>query len=220
MELNISITGLRAQDSGSVIAVTVTIESCGACGTERDVRTYRILPEQYASLKPRKGPIDRETVDELERASGMCEAVRRGMSLLTYGSQSERTLRQKLRARGFDAEQAAAAASYLHEMGLMDESTDAMRVAEQCRRKRWGLRRILSCLYEKGYPESAIRAVQDQLEGEDFVPDCIALIHARYHGIPEDRGERQKMTAALMRYGYALNEIRQAMDVVARDEAN
>ena len=82
------------------------------------------------------------------------------------------------------------------------------------------MRRILSHLFEKGYPESVIREVQRELEKENFVPDCVALIRTKYHGVPEERHEREKMTAALMRYGYAMGEIRRAMETVAREDAD
>lgn len=213
--MKITLTGLRALDDGSLIAVSVLIEAEGGA---QDKRIYHILPEQYVAMKLRKGAIDCETVDALEEASRLCEAIRKGMQLLAYGAQSEKTLQYKLRTRGFTAEQATAAANYLSRQGLMDESADAMRLAEGCRRKRWGMRRILSCLYEKGYSDTAIRAVQEQLEGEDFVPDCVALIRAKYREIPKDREDRQKMMAALMRYGYSLGEIRWAMEMLGKNE--
>jgi len=57
-----------------------------------------------------------------------------------------------------------------------------------------------------------------ELEGEDFVPDCVALIRAKYGEVSEDRHDQQKMIAALMRYGYAMGEIRRAMDTVLRED--
>ena len=213
--MNIHITDLQALDGDSLVAVHVLIRSENG---ERDTRTYYILPEQYAALKLRRGEIDTDTVDALEEASKLSEAIRKGLHLLSYGAQSEKVLKHKLRARGFDPEIAAAAAAHLGRLGLMDESADAMRVALSCRRKHWGMRRILSHLFEKGYPESVIRAVQAELEEEDFVPDCVELILSRYRGAPDGREEKQKMTAALMRYGYSLGEIRRAIDLVAQED--
>jgi SOS response regulatory protein OraA/RecX len=149
----------------------------------------------------------------------LCEAIRRGLNLLSYGAQSERTLCRKLHQRGIDEETAAEAAAYLRQLGLMDESADAERIVAACRRKRWGMRRILSHLFEKGYPEAVIREMQSMLEGEDFVPDCVALIRSKWHEVPTDRHERQKMTASLMRYGFSNGEIRRAMERVAREDA-
>ena len=213
--MNIYITDLRALDGDSLVAVHVLIQSENG---DRDVRTYYILPEQYAALRLRCGEIDPETVDALEQASKLSEAIRKGLQLLSYGAQSEKMLKQKLRARGYNPEVAAAAAAHLGRLGLMNESGDAMRVALSCRRKHWGLRRILSHLYEKGYPESVIRAVQTELEEEDFVPDCVELIRTKYRGAPEGREEKQKMTAALMRYGYSLGEIRRAIDLIGSED--
>lgn len=216
MDMSIRITALRGTDNGAAMLVAVSMEAEG--GALRETRSFRILPEQYRALRLRRGEIDRETVDALEEASRLCEAVRRGMSLLGCGMQSARALRQKLCARGFDAALAAEAVAYLRACGLLDECADAQRVVAQCRRKHWGARRILACLFEKGYPEATVREVQAQLEGEDFVSDCIALIRARWRTLPQTREEQQKLTAALMRYGYATGEIRRALAALQEHE--
>ena len=213
--MTIQITDFRALDGDSLVAVHVLIQSDGG---ERDARTYTILPEQYASMKLRRGEIDPETVDALEEAARLSEAIRKGLQLLSYGAQSEKALKQKLRARGYDPELAAATAAYLSSLGVMDERGDAMRAVQSCRRKHWGMRRILSHLFQKGYPESVIRTIQTELEGEDFVPDCVELIRAKYRGAPEGREEKQKMTAALMRYGYSLGEIRCAIEQIEQED--
>ena len=215
--MQIFITDLRALD-GDVQQVAVHIRILSEDGRQ-DIRTYYLLPHQYAELRLRVGEIDTAVADAIEQAAHLCDAIRRGLSLLSYGAQSERTLCRKLQMRGIDADTAAEATAYLHGLGLMDEAADASRIVSACRRKRWGMRRILSHLFEKGYPESVIREVQRELEEEDFVPDCMVLIRTKYHGVPEDRHERQRVTAALMRYGYAVGEIRRAMERVAQEDA-
>lgn len=215
--LHIRITDLRALDGDTLVAVHVLMTSPDGA---RDARVYYILPHQYAALRLRVGEIDCETVDALEEASQFSDAIRKGLQLLSYGAQSEKTLKQKLRMRGFSVELAAAAAAYLRGQGVMDEGSDAWRIVQSCRRKHWGMRRILSSLFEKGYPESVIHEIQTELEEEDFVPDCVELIRARYRAVPSGRDERQKMTAALARYGYSIGEIRHAMEIVTREDEN
>ncbi|MBQ7321860.1 MAG: RecX family transcriptional regulator [Clostridia bacterium] len=214
--MNIQITDLRALDGDSLVAVHVLILSEDGA---RDSRVYHILPAQYGALRLRVGEIGCETVDALEAAAMLCGAIRKGMSLLSYGAQSEKNMRQKLRARGFAPEVAAEAAAYLKGQGWMNEAEDALRLAQSCRRKHWGERRILSHLFEKGYSEAAVNEVRDALAEEDFLPDCMALIRSRYHGVPTDRHEQQKVTAALMRYGYSLSEIREAMSRIREEES-
>lgn len=214
--IQISITDLRALDGDTqLVAVHVLIVSGDG---QRDARTYRILPEHYAAMRLRVGEISPDTVDALEQAATLAGAICRGLRMLSYSAKSERALCMKLRSVGISPEVAAEAAAYLGRKGLMNEQGDAMRIVSACRRKRWGMRRILSHLYEKGYPEQVIREVQAELEGEDFVPDCVALIRAKYGEVSEDRHDQQKMIAALMRYGYAMGEIRRAMDTVLRED--
>ena len=213
--MNITITDMRALDGDSLVAVHVLIVSEDGM---RDARVYHILPAQYAALRLRPGEIDCGVVDALERAAELCRAIRKGVQLLSYGRQSERTLNQKLRARGFSPAVAAEAASYLRRQGLFEEGADAMRVAQACRRKHWGMRRILSHLHDKGYPEAILREVQEQLREDDFVPDCADLIRIKYGGAPGDREEKQKMIAALLRYGYSLGEIHRAFELVMQED--
>lgn len=213
--MNITITDLRALDGDSLVAVHLLIQSEQG---DRDARTYRITAEQYAAMRLRCGETDAATVDALEEAEGVSEAIRAALRLLSYGRQSEKTLRRKLQMRGISPARAEEAIAYLHRHGCIRESEEAMRIAESCRRKHWGRRRILSHLFEKGYPEEIVCDVRDALEEEDFVPDCIAHIRAKYRCVPQGREEQQKMTASLVRYGYSLGEIHRAMERMMRED--
>ncbi len=213
--MQITITDLRALDGNTLVAVYVQIVSESG---ERDVRVYHILPEQYAALRLRVGAVSPEKVDAIEEAAELCGAIRKGLSLLSYGAQSERTLQQKLIRRGVARELATAATAYLRAQGLMNEGEDARRQVTVCRRKLWGPRRILSHLYEKGYPEATVRHIQEELGEADFIADCISLIRRKYSNIPQSREERQKMIGALLRYGYEMSHIRAALAAILQEQ--
>jgi SOS response regulatory protein OraA/RecX len=53
----------------------------------------------------------------------------------------------------------------------------------------------------------------DGLSEEDFSSHCADVIRKKYREIPEERGARQKMTAALMRLGYDMEHIREAVAI-------
>lgn len=213
--MRITITDLRALDENTLVAVYVQIISESG---EREDRVYHILPEQYAALRLRVGVTSFETVDAIEEAATLCGAIRRGLCLLSYGSQSEKALQQKLIRRGIPRELAAAATAYLREQGLMNEGEDARLRVAACRRKLWGPRRILTHLFEKGYPEATVRRIGEELAEENFTADCMTLIRKKYPDLPQSREERQKMTGALLRYGYEMRHIRAAVTAILQED--
>ena len=66
---------------------------------------------------------------------------------------------------------------------------------------------------------NAIAAAQEAMEDladTDWVENCAAAIRKKYGEIPEDKGERQKLIAALMRLGYDTDTVREAMREILR----
>ena len=119
-------------------------------------------------------------------------------------------MRLKLRSKGFSPDTAAEAAAYLVALGYINERKDAEREAERCVAKLWGRRRIAAALYEKGYSEGAVRGAMELLDRVDFDEQCSALIRKKFGGVPDEPRERQKLFAALVRYGYSPSEIKNA----------
>ena len=137
--------------------------------------------------------------------------------LLGYGAISPRRLSQKLLQRGYDADTVAAAIGYLTERGLLRESEDAVRFAEQGVRKLWGTRRIREDLYARGFSSDAIDEAMEALESVDFEENCAKVIRKKYGSAPEDPAELKKMTAALVRCGYTFSEIKAAVRLIRDD---
>jgi len=180
---------------------------------ERTQKKVLVIPEgRYFELKLKKGEITEETYDILENDAKECAAYRRGIGILAYGANTSRTLERKLRQRGFDAESAHSAVGRLGEEGFIDESSDAVWLAESCVKKLWGERRIIAHLREKGYGTEAIYAAEDALAEVDFVGNCRRLIEKKYKLFPKDKREAEKAIAALVRYGYSLSQIKRAVN--------
>lgn len=190
-------------DGGEWVSVTL------AEGKER--HRVRLLTEQYAELQPLVGRISDDDVQALMAAGALCDAIRKGMELLGYGSMSRRRLLQKLIARRILRETAEAAVAYLDARGCLPEADDAIRFAEQGVRKLWGPRRIQEDLYARGFPSEAVNMAMETLEEVDFSANCARVIAKKYGEPSKDRVEIKKMTAALMRLGYTMEQIREAM---------
>ena len=206
-ELVITVRSLYAQNEGSEIAVRVLLES----GEHREERRLLITAEQYYELKLCKGVISEERYELLEEASLLCNAIRSGENLLSYGANSAQMLSQKLMRRGFSRDVSQAAAQKLQEMGLINEQNDLRRELEKCLRKLWGGKRIRAHLWSRGFASEAMVELPCLLEEIDFISNCAALIRKYYVGIPKDVDERRRMIASLSRYGYSITEIREAM---------
>lgn len=170
-----------------------------------------ILVEQYTDLGLRQGELSPEQAEALLDAGRLCDAIHRGLSLLQYGDQSRRRLADKLVSRGMSREVATAAAEYLAEKGYIREDNSARIRAEQGVRKLWGLRRIREDLRAHGFASEAVEDAMDGLAEVDWVEKCATAIRKKYRVIPEDRGARQKLMAAVLRLGYDSETIKEAL---------
>jgi len=141
----------------------------------------------------------------------LSDAIRKSMELLGYGAMSQKKLIQKLTLRGFEPDVAMAAAAYLRSRGLLPETEDAVRFAEQGVRKLWGPRRIKEDLYARGFTAEAIDTAMDSLSRVDFVANCAKVISKKYGYLSEDPREAKKMVASLMRMGYTASQIKAAI---------
>lgn len=204
--LTVSVRNLRAQNGGSEISVTVVIGN----GENSETRTLVISTEQYCELNLQKGQISEEQFEQLEKASGLFQALRCGENLLSYGSNSVQALARKIARHGFSREESLRAAEILRERGLINEQEDVRRELEKCLKKLWGAGRIRTHLWSKGFDKEALEILPELLEEIDFAENCARLIQKHYGGLPADQEELRRMNAGLYRYGYTLEEIRAA----------
>ena len=138
--------------------------------------------------------------------------------MLSYGPNSKRSLTQKLVRRGIEAGTAVRAVEYLCRCGYINEPADAGALAESGLRKGYGSQRILAMLREKGYGDKAIAGVKRLLEDIDFSRRCARVIKKRYGGrVPAERQARERIVAAMRRYGYTYSEIREGLRILACD---
>lgn len=179
---------------------------------ERTTKKVLLLDaSRYFELKLKKGEITREVYEALQNEAKNCAAYRRGIGLLAYGANSSRALERKLRQRGFDGESARAAVERLGEEGFIDESSDAVRFAESCVKKLLGERCIIARLREKGYGREAMSAAEEWLSEIDFTENCKKLIEKKFGVFPKGKKEAEKAISALVRQGYSLTQIKNAL---------
>ncbi|MBR2906755.1 MAG: RecX family transcriptional regulator [Clostridia bacterium] len=219
--MQIRILSMTAQNGGS--EVLLRVELCEdvfdvaenalslARKPTRETRELVLLLDRYTELRPARGVIDEETFLALERAAEFSEAVRIGLRMLAFGSNTRRGLENKLCRKGVAHEAAQEASLYLAQRGYIDEERDAVREAERNVAKLRGRNRIRATLYEKGYCDAAVATAERYLDGVDFVVLCKRLIARRYEKVLDDPSEYKRVAAALMRNGYTMSEIRAAL---------
>lgn len=208
--LTITVRSLRSQHEGAEILVGILLES----GEHKEQKSLPLTAEQYYEIKPTKGIISEEQYERLEDASRLCQALRCGEHLLSYGSNSAQTLARKLTQRGYSREVAQNAALRLCDMGLIDEKKDVRREVEKCLKKLWGSKRISAHLWSKGFAQESLEDLSEILGEVDFSANCATLIRKHYGEIPDTPDELRRMTASLARYGYSMSEIKEAIRIL------
>lgn len=186
-------------------------------GKHRKISVY-LLVEQYSELGVRAGEISPETAETLLDAGRLCDAIRRGMAILDYGDQSARRLAYKLTAKGIDRNTADRAVAYLTERGYIREENTATLRARQGVHKGWGERRIREDLCTHGFTREAVEEAMEELSDVDWEENCATVIRKKYCEIPEERGDRQKMMAAMMRLGYDADTVKAVARAILREK--
>ena len=181
-----------------------------------EVRELSLLIDKYTELRPSKGEIDEAFFERLAFAAEFSSAVTAGARMLAFGANTKRGLVSKLVQKSFSREAAQEAAEYLAGKGYISEARDARREAENQVKKLRGRNRVVAALRDKGFGEDALLAAAEYLDTVDFSARCAMLIQKRYDGLLVDADSRRKLAASLMRNGYTMREIREAMTLVSR----
>lgn len=212
--MTVFVTSIGAVNSGEEIRIVFEIRDDGGENVQRE--SFIISSRKYLVKGIEKGESTTDVYETVAREAEVWSAVKRGVALLNYGSCSEKALRTKLSSKGFDKEIAAEAVSEISSMGIMNAERDALCEAEKCVSKLWGKRRITAELFGKGYSSEAVAAAIRELDagGVDYTQNCFKLMQRRKTKVTNDVREKQKIFAAMSRYGYSASEIRGAFDLL------
>ena len=214
--MKIEITSSLLVNEGKEVEIVVETSEVYKMNTYR----YTIPREAYERLGVSEGEISREDMKTLLYEEEKYRATKKAFDILAFGRNSVRTLALKLRHRNFSPRVCDEVAEMLRDKGYIREDEDVIREAEGCINKFWGMRRILMYLHEKGYDNNAIGVAREYLAEVDFVELCAQLIREKYGHLPREESERQKIIAALIRYGYSTTEIKKAALLADRYDPN
>ena len=175
-----------------------------------DTLSLNISCKTYSDLRIKKGELDEETADKLFEAAEFEKGLSKAMNILGYGANSEKQLYMKLSKFNISPEIKTQIIRYVSGSGLLNEVNDAVRYCETLLKKRYGKKRILAALHQKGYREPAMEAAEDFLSDVDFVSLCAETIQIKFKERPKDAAALKKAIAKLSNLGYNVSEIKSA----------
>lgn len=168
--------------------------------------------ESYRALALKKGDISDELYERLVEVSEYEAALIKGARILGYGANSKKQLKAKLGRAGIKRELAESVAERLSRDGYVNESEDALRLAQGLIKKGYGPRRIISSLKSKGYSDDSLDSVHELFSKTDFEENCTRIAKARLKNLKNDRAEVQKAIAKLVNLGYNVGEAKKAIE--------
>ena len=219
--MKITITSLRAVADGAEIELTLMLDG----GEEKTqsvkgrIATSFYMESGLPTTWTEPITIDRDKCDYLMYSMQKTSAIKKGIVFLEYAANTKKSLKMKLIRKGYPADIAEEAAEYLAEKGYIREDNDAARYAEiLAERKLYGKSRIKKELFAKGFEGDVIACTMEELD-VDFAEICAKRL-AKSGGIAlfSDPETKRKTTAALMRYGFSYDDIRDALDILRESE--
>ena len=175
-----------------------------------DALSLKISAKAYSDLGLKKGELDGETFDKIFETAEFEKGLSKAMNILGYGANSVKQLCEKLKRSGLPDTTISQIIRYLLSSGVLNLTEDALRHCEVMLKKRYGKKRILYALRQKGYPDEVIESAEEFLSDVDFVSLCAEAIRAKWKELPKDSAEMKKAIAKLSNLGYNVSEIKSA----------
>lgn len=181
--------------------------------------TFEMLvsEEQYARFDIKEGDtIDDDHFLKIREEMIFDNARRHAFAILSYGENNKRSLIQKLRQKGYSLEVCENIALYMEHRGYIDEKKQIGLLCDTYLRKKFGKLKIKSELIQKGYNREDVEEyVSKHLSDVNFAENCAYIIENKYFPLSKDPKELAKMMGALMKYGYTISDIKEAVRIAS-----
>lgn len=172
--------------------------------------------EQFAVAKelfklPETKELDEMEYLHLKEAAAKTAAVKKALDIISRSPNSRSNLEKRLRfEHGMEREDAAFAADYVTKRGYLDEVSQAEREAWLSLCKGRGKTRVVADLRKKGYSGDVARSAADSIDDGEYFAALKKMIEKRVARKPLPPEKKKKLTAALMRAGHRLPDIKKA----------
>lgn len=153
--------------------------------------------------------ISPETVVQLQKSGARSETRVRAANMISARPLSKRELTRRLVQKGFEADDAGAAAEYLEEIGALDNAAYAAMLVRHYSAQGYGSARLRDELYRRGVP----RELWDEaLETAPDAQETLArVIVSKTRGKPLNEKDYKRLSDALLRRGFSWGEVKTAL---------
>ncbi len=157
-------------------------------------------------------PFGEEEQAALLSAVQLIPAMEKSYQYLGYGDLSHKRLYEKLVKFGIEPQVAEAACARMEEKGFIDDEALAGKLARKfAESKRWGPRRILPEIIQRGIAPDLARAAVEELE-TDYMESVRYYLETKYRRSDlTDRKERDRVFSGLVRLGFDFETVRSGL---------
>ena len=153
--------------------------------------------------------ISHDTVIELQKRAARSETRLRAVNMISARPLSKKELQKKLRDKGAEDGDAAAAADWLEEIGALDDLAYAKTIVRHYSANGYGAAKLRDELHRRGVPREWWDAA---LETAPEPSETIArVIAAKTKSGPLDEKARKKLSDMLLRRGFAWQDVKAAL---------
>ena len=159
--------------------------------------------------------VDSGESDEAASEITFEKVCKTALNILSASQLTEGKLREKLQSRSFPADLVEETIAYCVRKKYIDDETFIHRAVEKLTRKLYGPRKIAQELRRMGFAPALI----DEIEFDDgeYAENCLELIYKRGE-IDESGHVDRKLFAMLMRAGFTVDQIRDALRLDSADK--
>ena len=143
------------------------------------------------------------------------EALQKIAAFCTYQERTYKEVEAKLKSYGLDEDEAGEIIIRLSREKLLDEGRFAQAfVRGHVNQKKWGRRRILQDLKQKGISEFNIKAGMKEIDGDVYYQNLLDLLDkkSRQEKETHPHKRRQKISLFLTGKGYEQDLVKMALD--------
>ena len=148
------------------------------------------------------------------------EALQKIAAFCAYQERTHKEVEQKLRSYGLDEDEAGEIIIRLSREKLLDEQRFAQAfVRGHYRHKKWGRRRIVQELKQKGISEFCIKTGLKEIDGDEYYQNLVDLLEKKDRQEKERHPgkRRQKIQLYLTSKGYEQDLIKMALEDLGKD---
>ena len=176
-----------------------------------DGACLKVTEQELLDFGLRSGDeLNEEALRRLKEAAGVSNIKVTAADLIGKRAMSRRDLERKLQEKGASQPEAHYAAEWLEAIGAINDAEYAALLTRHYGQMGYGPAYVRQKLYEKGIPrelwEDALNALPEPAE------HIGRFLESKLHGHVPDQKEKKRLTDALLRRGFAWNDIKAGLN--------